>query len=99
MGIWAALFALLTEPVYMSTLLRATVIYGYGIKSMTDRRHGPPKRRNRLPNAMVPIPLLSKFEQARAQRGHTHTQGIEEAITLYVLETHFAAEDVPEGTA
>lgn len=59
----------------------------------------PPKRRIRLAPAMIPIPLESKFEQARAQRGHTHTQGIEEAILLYVLETQFAAEDQAEGTA
>jgi hypothetical protein len=59
----------------------------------------PPKRRIRLAPAMVPIPLQSKFEEARAARGHTHTQGIEEAILLYVLETQFAAEDKPEGSA
>lgn len=59
----------------------------------------PPKRRVRMANAMIPIVLQSKFEQARAQRGHTHTQGIEEAIELYVLETHFAAVEKAEGTA
>lgn len=60
---------------------------------------GRPKTKQLLSNVRVPIPLLSKFEQARFQRGMTHTQAIEEAITLYVLETHFAAEDEAEGTA
>lgn len=66
---------------------------------MVEKRRGPPKRKELLSNVRVAIPLLSKFEEARAQRGMTHTQAIEEAITLYVLETHFAAEDVPERSA
>ena len=60
---------------------------------------GRPKRKNRLGTVMVAIPLLEKFSDARAQRGMTHTAAVEEAITLYVLETHFAAEEPTEGTA